>query len=281
MSQSVIITGDFSQYYFDDYYADLNVVSVFDVGDPIPPDWVVCSWNVSLFDDDGQFIDEYISSSGSFEMNVVFPNVTISQYEYVIVDVLVKYSPINDCINTYFYSSETVTFECSSCPDNLVVNHNILGVQNESCRASQSILTTSYIDNNSDFTFGASTVVMLEGFHAQAGADLLIEVNPCGGLKSEKVTNDSYMNKRVKSLSVESVGLYPNPASSQVNIDVPDKFLGSELVLVNSLGHKVYSKKLLANKEVFYVSDFNDGIYFVRVLSLDGQILFSEKLIVK
>jgi len=60
----------------------------------------------------------------------------------------------------------------------------------------------------------------------------------------------------------EKVTLYPNPATSYVNMNVPDH---SSIQVMNSMGQKVFELDDVSNTAKLDVSNYDNGIYFVRV----------------
>ena len=59
------------------------------------------------------------------------------------------------------------------------------------------------------------------------------------------------------------VNVFPNPARDIVNIDTPD---GSEIRIVDMLGHELFRKQLASQNERLDVSGFESGIYFIQVI---------------
>jgi len=60
----------------------------------------------------------------------------------------------------------------------------------------------------------------------------------------------------------EKVTLYPNPATYYVNMNVPEH---SSIQVMNSMGQKVFELDDVSNTAKLNVSNFDNGIYFVRV----------------
>lgn len=59
------------------------------------------------------------------------------------------------------------------------------------------------------------------------------------------------------------VNVFPNPARDFVNIDTPD---GSEIRIVDMLGHELLRNEATNNNERLDVSGFESGIYFIQVI---------------
>lgn len=98
---------------------------------------------------------------------------------------------------------------------------------------------------------------------------------------------DENVNVNVVLENSESVGIpsdnsaslvvYPNPVSSMLNIKSDLAF--SEIKLVNLLGQVVFSQTVLDQEYMIDVSKFDNGLYFLKVNTLNGVI--SKKVIVK
>ncbi len=64
------------------------------------------------------------------------------------------------------------------------------------------------------------------------------------------------------------VKVYPNPATNYVNIDTPNK---ANIQVINFLGQIIYESQVSGNSLRLNVSDYDNGIYFVKI-SHDGNI---------
>lgn len=73
--------------------------------------------------------------------------------------------------------------------------------------------------------------------------------------------------------------IYPNPATSQINVQVFNNKNGFIFTLYNTLGNTVLNSKIESGKEfaTFNISDFNNGMYFF-VAELDGKRLTKKIL---
>ncbi len=84
----------------------------------------------------------------------------------------------------------------------------------------------------------------------------------------------------VNNLEKENVKLYPNPASSNVTIEIPS--LNNEkysVVIIDAMGRIVFEEKAIAdNKKVIETSFLNNGLYFVKIYN--GNDSRVEKLLI-
>lgn len=82
-----------------------------------------------------------------------------------------------------------------------------------------------------------------------------------------------------KNASTGVIGLYPNPASTSLTVNVSEQV--SELKLIDVVGNTVYAEKLnisgLVNHTI-NISNFSNGVYFVQ--TIDGMGIVSTKRMV-
>ncbi len=85
------------------------------------------------------------------------------------------------------------------------------------------------------------------------------------------------LSNQSNSIKNEMVNIYPNPFKEKLNIDSNhnDVF---KIELFDILGKKIYSKKEF-NKQSIEFSNLKSGIYFVKIYSVDGSLIFSKKII--
>lgn len=88
------------------------------------------------------------------------------------------------------------------------------------------------------------------------------------------------LSSGVNTLAKENVKLYPNPASSNVTIEIPS--LNNEkysVVIMDAMGRVVFEEKSIAdNKKVIETSFLNNGLYFVKIYN--GNDSRVEKLLI-
>lgn len=89
-----------------------------------------------------------------------------------------------------------------------------------------------------------------------------------------------------KSGSVKSVRMYPNPATSQVNLEFSNAKGNYVISLYNQAGQEVLTQKSSITYGVQYITinrnSLNSGSYVVRVRSTEsGEVLFAEKVVLQ
>lgn len=70
----------------------------------------------------------------------------------------------------------------------------------------------------------------------------------------------------------EEIRTWPQPAAGgQVNISLPDSYLGGQAQLLNAVGRQVRSQSLAAPQEQIDVAGLPAGMYLLRVVGADGR----------
>ncbi|MFT5820602.1 MAG: hypothetical protein ACI8ZM_001847 [Crocinitomix sp.] len=77
-----------------------------------------------------------------------------------------------------------------------------------------------------------------------------------------------------------TVSVYPNPASSFVNVVMDNEHNNVDFTLYNILGEAVVTAKLNAGKNEVALNKLPNGVYFYSILK-EGNILETKKLIVR
>jgi hypothetical protein len=62
-----------------------------------------------------------------------------------------------------------------------------------------------------------------------------------------------------------TIALYPNPTSSELNIQINSSIIGNDLYILDAVGKIVYKQQLLSTQTTIPVSNFADGNYVLRV----------------
>ena len=75
----------------------------------------------------------------------------------------------------------------------------------------------------------------------------------------------------------ERIGMYPNPVKDELTLNMPEQFLGTQIVLYNVFGQKVKEVQILARNQKISMHNLNSGVYFYAILN-SGQSI-SGKLI--
>ncbi|MDX5444079.1 MAG: T9SS type A sorting domain-containing protein [Hymenobacteraceae bacterium] len=94
------------------------------------------------------------------------------------------------------------------------------------------------------------------------------------------VAKISFKNQAVgvaDALSESVVAVYPNPASNTISINLPEHVQEAELLLFNSSGQQVLTRKLIATKAEADISHLPPGLYLYRIIA--GKHVKTGKLV--
>jgi hypothetical protein len=96
--------------------------------------------------------------------------------------------------------------------------------------------------------------------------------------------NCNYFNTREDKLGMNSMNLYPNPATSEVTIKFNHPLMVGEgtLVIQQADGRIVYTKTIDSNESVgltIRVADWNAGVYQVRYQSPEGVVSTAQLIV--
>tara|TARA_B100000508_G_scaffold141093_1_gene146620 strand:- start:138816 stop:139853 length:1038 start_codon:yes stop_codon:yes gene_type:complete len=78
---------------------------------------------------------------------------------------------------------------------------------------------------------------------------------------------------------LESTRLYPNPASSEINVVLPNNVEDAQITIVDAVGRQVYSGTINSMNQQVDVSSLNEGMYFVQLTN--GQLKTTKSVVIK
>nr|MBP6584995.1 T9SS type A sorting domain-containing protein [Flavobacterium sp.] len=78
----------------------------------------------------------------------------------------------------------------------------------------------------------------------------------------------------VTDFNSSKISIYPNPTSSQLNLDIPFDYENFKGIIYDLSGREV---KTFSNPNSIYVSDLNNGLYILNV-TLD-EVNFNQKFL--
>ena len=80
--------------------------------------------------------------------------------------------------------------------------------------------------------------------------------------------------------SMEAINIYPNPASSNLNIDVPSQLkTGLTIEVYDVLGKKLLQKSISKLTTNISISQWNTGVYLMKISSADKGISITKKVV--
>ena len=99
-----------------------------------------------------------------------------------------------------------------------------------------------------------------------------------GSLMIRPVVGESYyIGVEEHGKPLETVSLYPNPASNELNVGVSDDVEIVKTCIFDLMGRKVYQN---AFTKVIPVGDLQDGLYFISLTTAQGQVI-TKKIVIR
>jgi hypothetical protein len=62
-----------------------------------------------------------------------------------------------------------------------------------------------------------------------------------------------------------AISLYPNPATTSINLQVNTSLIGQEYIVFDAIGKVIYKNKIQSTNAIIQIENFNNGNYFVKV----------------
>ena len=123
-------------------------------------------------------------------------------------------------------------------------------------------------DNNQDNIF-----YTLDGVWKQTAYEGSLMIRPVFANKSKKtgIDNSPFYD------TVENIKVYPNPASTFLNLEYPEKWNNSVLNLIDIHGRTVFYENSI--KHQLYLPNLDKGTYFLIIQNKDGR-RYHQKLLI-
>jgi hypothetical protein len=130
--------------------------------------------------------------------------------------------------------------------------------------------------NNADGNAGANTLAAINFYGTNAS-------NGNGNYYIDDVQVIESTGIGVKPIAPEKiskVAIYPNPTTSNFNVEIPETFVGGEISIIDLTGKVVMKDRITqSTTKRVDVSNLNDGIYLIRMNN--GAAQFTDRLIKK
>jgi hypothetical protein len=111
-----------------------------------------------------------------------------------------------------------------------------------------------------------------------------VEIDDQSGLPKQSSENFTYVVKQpvsVKAVNADANDfiVYPNPASSKVNLEIQDNLIGGDLKIYGFNGLLLFQKNVVETNESIDMSSFSKGLYFIEVTNDESTVV--KKIILK
>ncbi len=80
---------------------------------------------------------------------------------------------------------------------------------------------------------------------------------------------------------VKEIKLYPNPVSDMLQVEISGWGDENHIVMYDLSGKRILSSVMDASQTEIDVTSVPDGFYFIQILNTDGEMIHSEKIVVK
>lgn len=78
---------------------------------------------------------------------------------------------------------------------------------------------------------------------------------------------------------VDQTLVYPNPANKELNVQFPSAMDSGNITINDAVGREVYAANVLSNMTTIDVSQFNKGVYFVKIKG--GTYASTKRIVIK
>jgi beta-glucanase (GH16 family) len=83
--------------------------------------------------------------------------------------------------------------------------------------------------------------------------------------------------------NVSKINVYPNPTDGEINIHFKEEkpSTGTKIIITNALGKNVLEQLITSQEEKYDISVYTRGIYLIRIIDINNNTIFTNKLIKK
>lgn len=136
-----------------------------------------------------------------------------------------------------------------------------------------SIKYVNILVNTSDFFAG----IKGDGRFSRMPEPANITITSDDGTAEEMYTINFDITTSTQDLnSAEALRVFPNPASTVINISVSNELVGNPIQLINTVGEILYSNTIKNNQIIVDVSGYKSGLYFLKINNTVKQILINR-----
>ena len=176
-------------------------------------------------------------------------------------------------------SSISITFTTlNDCPLDRTIIETATSESENFLSAQNTITAINVIQNGVSAGYDAgNTVVLLPGFHAQSGSTFTAFIEGCTPTRSR----DNFSTEPINEFAeIEKlIKVFPNPTTNMINIESEDEI--NSIQIINQIGNIGANQRFLEkdNRFSLNISNYPSGIYFLRIIFEDGEIL--NKTVIK
>jgi hypothetical protein len=152
-----------------------------------------------------------------------------------------------------------------NCEDELIITESVFSGETDDKSAKNIIFASNIIDNQGTANYDAGEALYLKtGFHVKPGATFSAFIKGCEN------TNLSILDN-----NIDNINIYPNPTSGVLYITISNKIIANYSIL-NLLNKTIIESKNTSNKNTLNLQHLSKGLYFIKIVLKDGQILIKK-----
>ncbi len=116
--------------------------------------------------------------------------------------------------------------------------------------------------------------VTLQIWDVAQSADTSYDVVFSGDLTEEEINN---VQTDIEDIDpAQNILVYPNPAISDLNVEITDNIGAGNIEIYDAVGKQVASKLVESTINTLDLSNLNEGLYFVRIISEDEDWVITK-----
>lgn len=81
--------------------------------------------------------------------------------------------------------------------------------------------------------------------------------------------------------ATEGISIYPNPGKGIFTLELRDTGEKNKIEIYNEIGQKIFTEQLKAGENKIDLTQLSKGIYFSKVFSEKGEVIYAQKLIIE
>jgi hypothetical protein len=95
----------------------------------------------------------------------------------------------------------------------------------------------------------------------------------CDPSREMMSSRSNVMNLLASNISEETnstIQIFPNPATTNITIQVNESDLGSQVFIFNAIGQEVFNERITALNQLLNIEKLTEGFYFLK---LEGSVV--------
>lgn len=128
----------------------------------------------------------------------------------------------------------------------------------------------------------ADQIFLGEGFKVERNAIFKAYTFECSNAANYRIstteTTSNHINTKIVNHNT-TPNIFPNPTKGKLTITQLEQFVGGNIEIINLMGQVIFSKTIQNHQMSVNLSEYNKGIYLVKISSDKQQII--EKIVLE